>query len=422
MDKSKFNIAVIGLGYVGCPLAINFGKYYRTVGFDINPSRIKELKAGYDATNELSKDEIKSASMITFSSKVADIKSANIYIITVPTPINKFREPDLSLIFKASEMVGKYLEKDDIVVYESTVYPGCTQDDCVPILENFSKLKYNEEFFCGYSPERIVPGDKERTLTKIKKIVSASNKKTLSILDNLYSSIIDAGTYIASSIEVAEAAKVIENSQRDINIAFINELALIFDKMDINTQEVIDAASTKWNFLPFKPGLVGGHCIGVDPYYLAHKSASYGYHPKLILAGREINDNMSNFVAKKVLREMTQNGINIEGSNILILGITFKENCPDIRNTKIIDVIEIFKQFKCNIEVFDPIADKLEVETQMGIKLINIEKLKHEYDCILELVCHNEFIDLDYSSYKKDNNSIIFKLRGGNKKNDYISL
>lgn len=422
MDSKETKIAVIGLGYVGLPLAVNFGKLYKTVGYDIDSDRISDLKKSYDSTNELSQQEIISAKKLSFTSNENDINSANIFIITVPTPINKFREPDLSLIFKATELVGNNLTKNDIVVYESTVYPGCTEEDCVPILEKISKLKFNKDFFCGYSPERIVPGDKNRTLTKIKKVVSGSNQKTLKRLDYLYSSIISAGTYLTSSIKVAEAAKVIENSQRDINIAFVNELSQIFDKMDINTHEVIEAASTKWNFLPFRPGLVGGHCIGVDPYYLAHKSASYGHHPKLILSGREINDNMSNYLVKKILKEMVNRDINIENSNILIMGITFKENCPDIRNTKIIDVINSLKEFHCNIDVYDPIASKDEVSSKLSIELKSFEKLKNNYDCLIELVLHDEFLNFDYNSYKKNEKSILFKIRGGNESDECISF
>ena len=400
----------MGLGYVGSPLAVKFGNIYSTIGFDIDDNRIKELKKGNDSTKELSKEEIKASSNLILTSKGKDLSDVNIYIVTVPTPINNFREPNLAPLFSATKLISKYLNKGDIVVYESTVYPGCTEEDCVPILEKHSQLKYKVDFNCGYSPERIVPGDKERTLTKIKKIVSGSNIETTNLLKILYNSIIEAGIFVASSIKVAEAAKSIENAQRDINIAFVNELALIFDKMDINTYDVLEAASTKWNFLQFSPGLVGGHCIGVDPYYLAYKAVSYGHHPKLILSGREINDQMSEFVVKKTIKEMIKNDIIIEKSNILIMGITFKENCPDIRNTKVVDVVTTFKQFKCNVDIYDPVASSLEVQQNLNIKLTNLNNLG-KYDSILRLVTHDEFSDFDYDKYKK-NNGIIFDLKG----------
>ena len=418
-EDKKYKIAVIGLGYVGLPLAVKFGAFYDTVGFDINKDRIKELLRGEDSTREIETAEINLSKKIRFSHNSNDLEDADIYIVTVPTPINKFREPNLGPIFSATRMISRYLKKGNIIVYESTVYPGCTESDCVPILEKESKLKYKKDFHCGYSPERIVPGDKERTLTKIKKIVSASNEKTLKILEKLYSSIIDAGIYLASSIEVAEAAKSIENAQRDINIAFVNELALIFDKMNINTHEVLEAASTKWNFLPFSPGLVGGHCIGVDPYYLAYKSASYGHHPKLILAGREINDKMSEHIVKKVMREMALKNINIEKARILILGITFKEDCPDIRNTKIIDVVNIFSQFNNNIDIADPVADPDEVRSELGINLKATKNLKKKYDVILRLVSHKEFDNFSYDNLI-NKNSIIFDLKGNLKRENVI--
>ncbi len=418
-DVNKYKIAVIGLGYVGLPLAVKFGTIYDTIGFDINKNRIKELINYEDSTREVTKQEIQSSKDIKFSYDSDDLESADIYIVTVPTPINKFREPNLEPIFNATHIISKHLKKGNIVVYESTVYPGCTETDCVPILEEQSNLVYKKDFHCGYSPERIVPGDKDRTLTKIKKIVSGSNIETLKILNHLYSSIIDAGVYLASSIEVAEAAKSIENAQRDINIAFVNELALIFDKMNINTHEVLEAASTKWNFLPFSPGLVGGHCIGVDPYYLAYKSASYGHHPKLILAGREINDKMSEHIVKKIMRVMVTKNIDIEKSKILILGITFKEDCPDIRNTKIIDVINIFNQFNNNIDVYDPVADSKEVKKVLGINITSTKNFKKKYDVILRLVGHKQFSNFNYESYTK-NNSIIFDLKGSLKGDNVI--
>ena len=407
----NLNIAVIGLGYVGLPLATNFGIKYNTIGYDIDEDRISQLKNNIDVTREVSEKEILKSKKIKFSCKEEDLKKANIYIITVPTPITKFLEPNLDPIFSASKMVGKYLSKGDIVIYESTVYPGCTEDDCVPILEKFSKLTYGIDFTCGYSPERLVPGDKEKTLTKILKIVSGTDNKTTTIINDLYKSIIKAGTYIAPSIKVAEAAKAIENAQRDINIAFVNELSLIFDKMNINTNDVLEAAATKWNFLPFKPGLVGGHCIGVDPYYLSYKSASFGHHPKLILAGREINDNMSEFIVKKILKKMTKNNINIADSKILILGITFKENCPDIRNTKVKDVVSTFSQFNCNIDICDPVADKDDVNKELDIDLKSLNELDLKYDAILRLVNHDVFENFDYKKYK-NKSSIIFDLKG----------
>jgi len=415
------NIAIIGLGYVGLPVSISFGKKYNTIAYDINKSRISDLKKGIDTTKELSSLEIKKAKKIKFTHNEKDLAKANIFIITVPTPITEFREPNLDPIFSASRTVGKYLKRGDIVIYESTVYPGCTEDDCVPILEKISNLKYKKDFTCGYSPERIVPGDKEKTLNKIQKVVSGTDKKTVIAIDELYKSIIDAGTYIASSIKVAEAAKVIENAQRDINIAFVNELALIFDKMDINTNEVLEAASTKWNFLPFRPGLVGGHCIGVDPYYLAYKSVSFGHHPDLILSGREINDNMSEFIVKKTMRKMIKENIIIEKSKVLILGITFKENCADIRNTKIIDVINIFNQFNCSVDVYDPVANKDEVKMRLNLNLISEKELKKEYDAILRLVPHNQFKNFKYENYKNDN-CIIFDLKGDWTGKDILSL
>ena len=378
INQKKTPLGIIGLGYVGLPLSIEFGKKYQTLAFDINKERINQLNKKNDISNEVSDNDIARAKKIKFSANEKDLSKSNIYIVTVPTPITKFREPDLNPLIKATKTIGKYLKKGDIVVYESTVFPGCTEENCVPVLEEKSKLKYKVDFTCGYSPERLVPGDKERTLTKIQKIISGSDSLTIKKLDYLYSSIINAGTYIAPSIKIAEAAKAIENAQRDINIAFINELAVIFDKMNIDTHEVIKAASTKWNFLPFTPGLVGGHCIGVDPYYLAYKSASYGHHPRLILAGREINDNMSDFIAKKIIKTMSGKNINIENSTILILGITFKENCPDIRNTKVIDIIKIFKQFRCNVDVFDPIASKEEVKRNLDITLTSKNKLKNK--------------------------------------------
>lgn len=401
-------ICVIGLGYVGLPLAHAFSKKYEVVGFDISKWRIDELSSGYDRTLELSSEQVNEAikNGMKFTLDTNDIKDCNIYIVTVPTPIDKNKRPDLTPLIKASETVGKVLKKGDIVIYESTVYPGATEEDCVPVLEKFSNLKFNIDFFCGYSPERINPGDKEHTVTKILKVTSGSTPEIGKKVDELYASIITAGTHLAPTIKVAEAAKVIENSQRDINIAFVNELAIIFNKLGINTNDVLEAAGTKWNFLPFKPGLVGGHCIGVDPYYLTHKAQSIGYNPEIILAGRRLNDNMGIYVANQVIKLMIKKGHKIEGSKVLVLGITFKENCPDIRNSRVIDVIEELKEFGCNIDIYDPWADTKEVEHEYNLKLIkelNIAK----YESIVLAVAHNEFKQLKLKT--KDN--VVFDIK-----------
>ena len=392
---SENNIAIIGLGYVGLPLAVEFGKKYTTIGFDISESRIEELKNGIDRTLEIDSNLLKSATQLKFSGNVDDLKNADIFIITVPTPIDKNKRPDLTPLIKASETVGKVLKKGDIVIYESTVYPGCTEEDCVPVLEKFSGLKFNSDFFCGYSPERIVPGDKDRTLTKIKKITSGSNEMIAEKVDQIYRSIITAGTYKASSIKVAEAAKVIENCQRDLNISFVNELALIFDKMGIDTTEVLNAAATKFNFLPFKPGLVGGHCISVDPYYLTSKAESLGYYPEVIHSGRRINDHMGEFIANKVVKLMIQKNIPIKGAKALILGITFKENCPDLRNSKVIDVVNELKLFGLDVSVFDPQADATEVLNEYKIQLC---KQPGKYHAIIHAVAHKDFIPMNIRS------------------------
>ncbi len=411
MNLQDKKLAIIGLGYVGLPLAVEFGKKFDTVGFDINEERIKELKEGYDRTLEVDSENLKSAEKLSFTTDINDIKDANIYIVTVPTPIDSFKRPDLTPLIKASETVGKVLKKGDIVIYESTVYPGATEEDCVPILEKFSGLKFNKDFFCGYSPERINPGDKEHTVTKIKKVTSGSTPEIAKVVDELYKSIIEAGTHLAPSIKVAEAAKVIENSQRDINIAFVNELAMIFNKMGIDTNAVLEAAGTKWNFLPFKPGLVGGHCIGVDPYYLTHKAQQLGYNPEIILAGRRLNDNMGIFVANQVVKLMIKKGKRIEGAKILVLGITFKENCPDIRNSRVIDVINELKDFGCEVEVYDPWADKEEVKHEYGIDLLTKEdKLDlNKYDALVVAVAHNEFKEMDI---KKSDNQVVYDIKG----------
>jgi UDP-N-acetyl-D-galactosamine dehydrogenase len=367
MNKSnikhpKPKICIIGLGYVGLPLAVEFGKKYQTIGFDLNTGRINELKQGIDKTLEQTKDQIESASNLIFTDSDADISDCNIYIVTVPTPVDDYKNPDLSPVKSASETVGKVLSNGDIVIFESTVFPGCTEEICVPILEKESGLTYNESFYCGYSPERINPGDKDHTLTKIVKVTSGSTPKTANIVNELYQSIIPAGTHLAPNIATAEAAKVIENIQRDVNIALMNEFSMIFDKLNINTKDVLDAAGTKWNFLKFHPGLVGGHCIGVDPYYLTYKAQSIGFHPEMILSGRRTNDRMGKYVAQKVIQDMTNAGINPVGATIGIYGITFKPNCPDIRNTKVIDIINELKKYNCNIIVTDPWANKVEVK------------------------------------------------------------
>ncbi len=401
-------IAVIGLGYVGLPLAVEFGKKYSVVGYDINILRIQELKNGIDSTLECSKEDINKSSNLFFSSNINEIRECNVFIITVPTPINLFKVPDLKPLISASELVGSVLKKGDIVIYESTVYPGCTEEDCVPILEKSSQLKFNEEFFCGYSPERINPGDKINTLTKIKKVTSGSNPEIADIVDYLYSTIIIAGTHKAPSIKVAEASKAIENAQRDINISFVNELALIFDKIGIDTQDVLEAAATKWNFLKYQPGLVGGHCIGVDPYYLAHKAKSLGYYPQVILSGRRVNDNMGNFIANKIVKLMIEKSFTIKNSKALILGITFKENCPDIRNSKVVDVFHELNLFGLNVDIYDPFANENEVYAEYKIKLVS-DFVK--YDVIILAVAHTKFNELNLENLKSNVNTIIFDIK-----------
>lgn len=403
-----YKIAIIGLGYVGLPLAVEFGKRYRTIGFDINSSRIEELKKGYDRTREVDSKELVTIPYLSYSSNIEDLKEANIFIVTVPTPVDEFKKPDLTPLIKASLMLGKIIKKGDIVIYESTVYPGCTEEVCVPILEKESGLLFNTDFFCGYSPERINPGDKEHRLPTIKKVTSGSTPEIAKKVDELYKSIIQAGTHLASSIKVAEAAKVIENAQRDINIAFVNELALIFERIGIDTLEVLEAAGTKWNFLPFRPGLVGGHCIGVDPYYLTHKAESLGYHCEVILAGRRINDNMGIFVANKLVKKMVKEGLDIPKAKVLILGITFKENCPDIRNSRVIDIIDELKEYGCTPFVCDPLSDPKEVLKEYGVKLTPLEEAKKgSFDATLLAVAHREFVDFDLS-----NKGIVFDIKG----------
>jgi UDP-N-acetyl-D-galactosamine dehydrogenase len=386
-------IGVVGLGYVGLPLAVEFGKYFKTVGFDIKPSRVAELKKGKDSTLEVEPAELKAAKLLTYSTKLSDLRRCQVFIVTVPTPIDDYKRPDLKPIESASELIGQVLKKGDVVVFESTVYPGCTEEVAVPILERVSGLKFNKDFFAGYSPERINPGDKQHRLTTIKKITSGSTPAIADFVDSLYASIVKAGTHKASSIRVAEAAKVIENTQRDVNIALINELALIFNRLGIDTEEVLQAAGTKWNFLPFRPGLVGGHCIGVDPYYLTHKAQEIGYHPEMILAGRRINDNMSIYVAERVTQLMIRRRIHVNGSRILVMGLTFKENCPDLRNSKVADVINELKKFGAKVDVFDPWVDSKEAQHEYAVTPIRKPK-NGTYDAIVLAVAHNEFKEM----------------------------
>jgi UDP-N-acetyl-D-glucosamine/UDP-N-acetyl-D-galactosamine dehydrogenase len=402
-------IGIIGLGYVGLPLAVEFGKIAEVIGFDINEQRIAELTNGIDRTLEVDAEGLKSAKMLTFTSNAQQLQSVNYFIVTVPTPVDVYKNPDLTPLIKASETVGKVLKKGDIVIYESTVYPGCTEEDCVPVLEKFSGLKFNIDFFCGYSPERINPGDKQHRLPNIKKVTSGSTPEIAERVDQLYKKIIVAGTHKASSIKVAEAAKVIENAQRDINIAFVNELSLIFERMNIDTHEVLEAAGTKWNFLPYKPGLVGGHCIGVDPYYLTYKADSLGYYPQVILAGRRINDNMGTHIANRVIKLMTQHDLPIKNSKVLVLGITFKENCPDIRNSRAIDVIRELQSFGADVEVYDPHASSDEVEHEYGIRLI--DKPDKKYSAIVLAVSHQEFKQIDWALIRNDQ-TIVYDVKG----------
>ena len=406
-------LALLGLGYVGLPLAVEFGKKYKVIGFDINEKRVDELRSGKDRTLEVNTEELSEAKKLSFTTKLDELKKANVFIVTVPTPVDDFKVPDLTSVLKASETVGKVIKKGDVVVYESTVYPGCTEEDCVPVIEKFSGLKYNKDFYCGYSPERINPGDKEHRVSTIKKIVSGSTPETAQALNELYQSIIVAGTHLAPSIKVAEAAKVIENAQRDINIAFVNELSKLFDLMDIDTLDVLEAAGTKWNFLPFRPGLVGGHCIGVDPYYLTHKAVKLGYNPEIILAGRRINDQMGAFVANQLVKLMIKKEHKINNSHVLVLGITFKENCPDIRNSKVIDIINELKSFGCLVDVFDPWADKEDVKHEYGIDLLcNIDEIKDKsYKGVVLAVAHNQFKELDFPSLRT-NGAVIYDVKG----------
>lgn len=414
-------IAVLGLGYVGLPLARLFATKYPTVGFDINEKRISELRNGKDLTLEICDDELQAVLVLEnpflngerglyCSNSIEEIKDSNFYIITVPTPVDKNNRPDLSPLYKASEVVGKVLKKGDIVVYESTVYPGVTEEECIPVLERISGLKFNEDFYAGYSPERINPGDKEHTIEKILKVTSGSTFEIGKVVDDVYKSVITAGTHLAPSIKVAEAAKVIENAQRDINIAFVNELAKIFNILGINTHDVLEAAGTKWNFLKFKPGLVGGHCIGVDPYYLAQKAQEHGYHPEIILAGRRLNDSMGGYVASQVIKAMIKKGINVNGAEVLMLGITFKENCPDVRNTKIVDVIVALEDYGIKVTTFDPWANPLEVEKEYGI--ISMKNLPTSlFDGVVLGVSHDEFLEISFNKLLKETN-VVYDVKG----------
>lgn len=409
--KNK-KIALIGLGYVGLPLAVEFGKKRKVIGFDINQDRITELRGGNDATFETTAQDLKNAIHLSYTPNLDDIKDCGIYIITVPTPIDKYKRPDLTHLEKSSKAVGKMLKKDDIVIYESTVYPGATEEVCVPILEQQSSLKFNQDFFCGYSPERINPGDKEHRLTNIKKVTAGSTPEITTQVDELYQEIIVAGTHKASSIRVAEAAKVIENTQRDVNIALINELALIFNKLSIDTESVLEAAGTKWNFLPFRPGLVGGHCTGVDPYYLTHKAIEVGYNPEMILAGRRLNDNMGAYVVGQVFKLMTKKRIHITDSNILIMGLTFKENCPDLRNTRVVDLVAEFERFNCKVDVYDPWVNKQDACHEYNIKPIKTP-VDGQYDTIVIAVAHDEFKQLSVAQIKAfgKNNHVLYDIK-----------
>lgn len=407
-------IGIIGLGYVGLPLAVEFGKVVDVIGFDINGERIQQLNNGYDRTREVSLDDLRLATKLKYSNLIDDLRNASVFIVTVPTPIDEYKTPDLRPLISASKTVGEVLKRGDIVIYESTVYPGCTEEVCVPILEQVSGLTFNQDFFCGYSPERINPGDKLHRVTTIKKVTSGSNSETAEKIDQLYKKIIVAGTHKASSIRVAEAAKVIENSQRDLNIAFVNELALIFERIGIDTHEVLEAAGTKWNFLPFRPGLVGGHCIGVDPYYLTHKAESLGYHPEVILSGRRINDNMGIHIANSVIKLMAQHELPIYKADILVLGITFKENCPDIRNSRVVDVIRELQSFGTNVDIYDPEADADEVHHEYNLTLTR--QLEHKYHGIILAVGHNVFRTLDWGSLKYDK-TVVYDVKGILEKN-----
>ncbi len=405
-------VAIVGLGYVGLPLAVEFGKKYKTIGFDINQTRLDELWRGHDSTLEVDDEELRASDKLSYTSELKELAKATVYIVTVPTPIDRYKRPDLTPLYKASETIGKVLKTGDVVIYESTVYPGATEEDCVPVLEQVSGLKFNHDFYVGYSPERINPGDKEHRVTTIKKVTSGSTPEIAQFVDELYCSIIMAGTHKAESIKVAEAAKVIENTQRDVNIALINELSLIFNRMGIDTEAVLKAAGSKWNFLPFRPGLVGGHCIGVDPYYLTHKAQAIGYHPAMILAGRRINDSMGSYVASQLIKAMLKKRIHVSGAKILIMGLTFKENCPDLRNTKVVDIIDELKGMHVNVDVYDPWVDKTEALEEYGLSVIDSPEL-NTYDGIIVAVAHHQFSDVGVEqirSYGKDDH-VLYDLK-----------
>lgn len=412
LDLNSVNIGIIGLGYVGLPLAVEFGKKRSVLGFDINSARIEELKSGCDSTLEVESNELKDAEYLTFSSDAAALQKCNVYIVTVPTPIDEYKRPDLTPLIKASETIGRVLKQNDFVIYESTVYPGATEEICIPVLERCSGLKFNVDFFAGYSPERINPGDKLHRVTTIKKVTSGSTPEAADLIDALYKEIITAGTHKAASIKVAEAAKVIENTQRDLNIALINELAVIFNRLDIDTEAVLDAAGTKWNFLPFRPGLVGGHCIGVDPYYLTHKAQAIGYNPEVILAGRRINDGMGCYVVSQLVKAMAKRRIHIDGAKVLVMGLTFKENCPDIRNTKIIDIITDLKEYGVDVDVYDPWVDAEEAKQEYAIQPV-LEPEKGVYDAVILAVAHQEFTELGASGIRQfgKNEHVLFDLK-----------
>ncbi len=412
MDLKNINLGIIGLGYVGLPLALEFSRRRSVVGFDINKRRIDELKNGIDSTLETTQEELSSARSINFTSQPDDLRVCNCYIITVPTPIDSYKRPDLEPLIQASTLVGKMLKKGDVVIYESTVYPGCTEEDCVPLLEKYSQLKFNQDFYCGYSPERINPGDKEHRLPLIKKVTSGSTSEVANLVDDLYNEIIVVGTFKAESIKVAEAAKVIENTQRDLNIALINELAIIFNKMEIDTEAVLNAAGSKWNFLPFRPGLVGGHCIGVDPYYLTHKAQAIGYHPELILAGRRLNDGMGAYVVTQLIKTMIKKQINIDGAKVLVMGLAFKENCPDLRNTKVVDIVLELEEYNCDVSVYDPWVSAEDAMREFGIAPITKPNSDY-YDAIILAVGHKQFRDLEASTIRGfcKPNSVLYDLK-----------
>jgi len=393
VQLGDIKLAIVGLGYVGLPLAVEFGKKRSVLGFDINQKRIKDLQGGVDHTLEVSSEELAEAGKLAYSADPAELAKCNVYIVTVPTPIDDYKQPDLTPLIKASETIGKVLKKGDIVIYESTVYPGATEEDCVPVLEKFSGLKFNEDFFAGYSPERINPGDKNHRVSTIKKVTSGSTPEIADLVNDLYGEIITAGTHKAASIRVAEAAKVIENTQRDVNIALINELALIFNKMGIDTEAVLEAAGTKWNFLPFRPGLVGGHCIGVDPYYLTHKAQAIGYHPEIILAGRRLNDSMGSYVVSQLVKAMTKRQIQVQGAKVLVMGLTFKENCPDLRNTRIVDILKELGEYSMDVDVYDPWVDPAEADHEYGITPVKMPE-KGAYDAIILAVSHHQFVSM----------------------------